>query len=260
MRVTRQFTRLDAAVLLLSLLLLWNLAASGGPGRERARQSVCQVNLGQLGDAMELFLNDHEDRYPSPWAWLVKNEAPEMGYHRFCRWHDAKYPPDGPVWSYTAKVKIALCPTFGGLAREFGRTHVAHVESIPIESQFSYVMNAFLSRAGTFPQGVTTPAQITRSRAEVFVFAEQNMWPRPGDSMGMNDTALCGDGRDWFGTFHDVPREMGNSGTINAVFADGHVQKVRSALAVTSDSMADRKGAEYGVFEKFAWPLTRAPR
>lgn len=259
MRVTSQFTRLDAAVLLLSLLLLWNLGTTGGSGRERARQSVCQANLRQLGDAMVLFLNDHEDRYPSPWTWLVKNEAPEMGYQRFCRWHDARHPPDGPVWSYAAKEKIALCPTFAGPAREFGRTHPAHMESIPIDPQFSYVMNAFLSRTGTFPQGVTTPTQITRSRAEVFVFAEQNIWLRPGDSMGMNDTALCGDGRDWFGTFHDVPLELLNSGTINAVFADGHVQKVRSALAVTSDLQVDRTGAEYGRFEKFAWPFERAP-
>jgi prepilin-type processing-associated H-X9-DG protein len=209
---------------------------------------------------MSRFLDDHDDGYPDPWTWLVKTEAPVAGYQRYCRWHDPRYPPDGPVWSYLAKEKIALCPAFAGLGKQFGQFHPNHVASIPINPQYGYSMNVFLGP----PPGITRArvlksAEITRSKAEVFVFAEENMWTRPGNSNVLNDTALCGDGRDWFGTFHDAPPDDRNGGVVNAVFADGHVQKVRSGLVATNNQM-DRSTAEYGVFEKYAWPFDTPPQ
>lgn len=260
MGITRQYGRYDMLVVLFCILALCGFAAIGGRGRERARVAVCQANLRQLGDAMSLFLNDHEDRYPSACAWLVKDLIPTMGYQRFCRWHDARYPPDGPVWAYVAKGKTALCPTFAGFAKRLGRYHACHMDAIPIDPQFSYVMNAFLGPGGTLPPGVGTSAEITRRRAEVFVFAEENLWMRPGNSMVMDDTALRGDGREWFGTFHGVSRRLRNCGTINAAFADGHAQKVHSALVTTEDLQMNLSDAEYGLFEKCAWPFDRPPR
>jgi prepilin-type processing-associated H-X9-DG protein len=258
---TRQFTKRDVAVAAVTTVLLaCNFAAVGTVGRQRAKDAVCQANLQHLGRAMSLFLGDHDDCYPTPWTWLVKTEAPELGYQRYCRWHDARYPPDGPVWAYLAKEKIALCPTFAGLAKEFGKSHPGHRATIPIDPQYGYSMNAFLgSKSATFPGGVLKSAEITRSKAEVFVFAEENMWQRPGCANVLNDTALCGDGRDWFGTLHDAPPDDLNGGTVNIVFVDGHVQKVRSGLVVTKDLMADRSTAEYGRFEKYAWPFEKAP-
>lgn len=236
------------------------LGAVGESGRQRAKQTVCQTNLRQLGSAMSLFLNDHDDCYPSPWTWLVKTEVPVTGYQRYCRWHDPRYPPDGPVWAYLAKQKIALCPTFAALAKQFGPFHACHVATNPVDPQYGYSMNAFLgSKGATVPGGVVRSAEITRSKAEVFVFAEENMWMRPGNSNVLNDTALCGDGREWFGTFHDAPADDRNGGVINATFVDGHVQKVRSGLVVTKDLDTNRSAAEYGRFEKYAWPFERAP-
>jgi prepilin-type processing-associated H-X9-DG protein len=52
----------------------------------------------------------------------------------------------------------------------------------------------------------------------------------PGCSNVLNDNALCGDGRDWFGTFHGAKRSDWNGGTVNAVFVDCHVEQVRSGL------------------------------
>ncbi len=257
----KQFTRKDIIIAVLTTaFLLGSLAAVGGSGRQRAKEAVCQANLQRLGEAMTRFLADHDDHYPSPWTWLIRTEAPVAGYQRYCRWHDSRYPPDGPVWLYLAKEKIALCPSFAGLAKELGKWHPAHQSSIPVDPQFSYSMNFFLgSQNGVAYDGGLKSADITRSKAEVFVFAEENVWPRPGNSSVFNDTALCGDGRDWFGTFHDAPPDDLNRGVVNAVFADGHVQKVRSGLVATEDLQADRRGAEYGRFEKYAWPFEKAP-
>ena len=258
MTTSRQFAKRDLAVAVAAAaVVLCNLAAVGTTGRETAKAAVCQSNLKKWGGAMTLYLGDNDDQYPSPWLWLVKSEQPVMGYERFCRWHDPRYPPDGPVWNYLAKEKIALCPTFGSLPREFAQRHAMHDSSVPIEPQFSYSMNVFL---GAQYLGIRRSAEITRSKAEVFVFAEENLWPRPGSPTTYNDTALYPDGRDWFGTFHHVPVDDWNAGTINAVFADGHVQKVRSGLTTTKDNEADRRNAEYGRFEKYGWPFEQPPK
>jgi prepilin-type processing-associated H-X9-DG protein len=251
----------DIVVLILcAAFLISALGAVGESGRQRAKEAVCQANLRQLGDAMSLFLGDHDDCYPSPWTWLVKTEAPELGYQRYCRWHDSRYPPDGPVWAYLAKEKIALCPTFAGLAKDSGTRHPLHRASVPVDPQYGYSMNVFLgSKTVGFLGGVVRSSEITRSKAEVFVFAEENMWQRPGCANVLNDTALPGDGREWFGTFHDAPPDDLNGGTVNVVFVDGHVQKVRSGLVVAKDFTADRSTAEYGRFEKYAWPFEKAP-
>ena len=65
---------------------------------------------------------------------------------------------------------------------------------------------------------------------------------------------IGGNGRDWFGTFHGAKRSDWNGGTINAVFVDAHVDKVRSALRTTEDNQADTSEAESGGFEEYGWP------
>jgi prepilin-type processing-associated H-X9-DG protein len=255
---SRQFAKKDLAVAVaVAAAALCNLAAVGTTGRETAKAFVCQSNLKKLGGAMTLYLGDNDDQYPSPWLWLIKSEMPVMGYQRFCRWHDPRYPPDGPLWNYLVKDKIALCPTFGSFPERLAERHPMHDSSIPIEPQFSYSMNVFL---GTRYPSVYRSAEITRSKAKVFVFAEENLWPRPGFFGGLNDTVLYPDGRDWFGTFHHIAAGDWNGGTINAAFADGHLQKVRSGLTTTKDGQADYSNAEYGHFEKYGWPFEQPPK
>jgi prepilin-type processing-associated H-X9-DG protein len=77
------------------------------------------------------------------------------------------------------------------------------------------------------------------------------MWSRSGNSNVLNDNALCPDGRDWFGTFHSASSADLNSGTINAVFVDAHVEEVSSALKADP---RDTTEMEFGMFEKYGWP------
>jgi hypothetical protein len=134
-------------------------------------------------------------------------------------------PADGPFWPYLKAEKVHLCPTFNVLAKSEGARHPSHDPANPIDPYYSYSMNAFLgSTNGTTPGGVLKRSRITRSAAEVFFFAEENMWARPGCSNVLNDNALCGDGRDWFGTFHGAKQGDWNGGVINLVFVDAHVE------------------------------------
>jgi prepilin-type N-terminal cleavage/methylation domain-containing protein/prepilin-type processing-associated H-X9-DG protein len=223
--------------------------------KEQAQEMTCRGNLRQYGLAQVLYLDDFDGRYPNAWTSLVKTEQPVAGYERFCRWHDPRYPADGPFWPYLKAGKVHLCPTFNVVAKSEGPRHQNHDPAIPIDPYYSYSMNGYLgSKSGAAGGGVLKMSEITRSKSEVFFFGEENMWTRPGCSWVLNDNALCPDGRDWFGTFHGAKRNDWNGGTANLVFVDAHVEKVRSGLQ-TDGNQADYSDAEAGRFEKFGWPF-----
>ena len=80
--------------------------------KEQAREMTCRANLRQYGIVQHMYLDDHDERYPYSWTSLVSNERPVGGYERHCRWHDPRYPPDGPLWPYMPEEKVNLCPSF----------------------------------------------------------------------------------------------------------------------------------------------------
>jgi prepilin-type N-terminal cleavage/methylation domain-containing protein/prepilin-type processing-associated H-X9-DG protein len=233
--------------------------------KSQAQEMRCRANLRQYGVVMSMYLDDADGRFPSAWRSLVTNEHPVGGYERYCRWHDPRYPADGPFWKYMPEAKVNLCPTFAVLAKTMGKMHPNHVAANPIVPYYSYSMNSWLGSKSGDPSGSAATdstgrggiyklGEITRSKAEVFFFGEENMWSRPGNTNVLNDNALCPDGRDWFGTFHGAKRGDWNGGTVNAVFVDAHVESLKSGLQTTPDDKPDLSTAEFGRFEKFGWP------
>jgi len=259
----RGFTLIELLVVIAIIAILMAiLMPSLMRVREQAREMICRANLRQYGIVQAIYLDDFDSRYPFAWVSLVRTQTPVAGYERYCRWHDPTYPPDGPLWPYLVEKKINLCPSFKVLSKYLGESHPRHISSITVIPQYSYSMNAFLGSKKGDPHGsaetdsagrggVYKLSEITRSKAEVFFFAEENMWARPGCNNVLNDNALCPDGRDWFATFHSAPSKNLNIGTSNAVFVDAHVDKVRSAL---KESQNDNSKKEFGRFEKFGWP------
>jgi len=142
----------------------------------------------------------------------------------------------------------------------YGQEHPNHNTSIPVVPYYSYSMNAFLGASetdtGTYRAALKS-SSITRRPAEVFFFAEENMWLREGCRYVLNDNALCPDGRDWFGTFHGAKSGNLNSGTTNIVFVDAHVEEVISALK--DEDPLDKSDMEFGAFEKYGWPFKERP-
>jgi prepilin-type N-terminal cleavage/methylation domain-containing protein len=237
--------------------------------KEQAREMACRANLRQYGIAQSIYLDDNDGRYPYAWTSLMGTEYPYSGYPRFCRWHDPRFPPKGPFWPYLKDTKVHICPTFKVLSKYEGQHHPEHDPSIPVVPQYSYSMNAYLGSKSSDAYGsgemdssgrggIYKFSEITRNKAEVFFFAEENMWLRPGCIRVLNDNALCGDGRDWFGTLHSTSAGKLNSGTINAVFVDAHVEEVRSGLKEDPDDNSEKEYApgssNGGYFEKYSWP------
>ena len=220
--------------------------------KEQAQEMKCMNNLRSYGLAMTMYTDDWDGYLPDAWRSLVKTDQPVSGYQTACRWHDPRYPADGPFWPYLGKDKVHLCPTFANLAKTMAEQHPDHDFNIPVVPYYSYSMNAFLGRGADAPK----LASVTRRREEVFFFSEENMWLRPGCEWVLNDNALCGDGRDWFGTFHGAKGGNWDSGHANVVFVDAHVDHITSALKKDQN---DKSEMEFGSYEKNAWPLRTRP-
>ena len=258
----RAFTLIELLVVIAIIaILLAVLMPALQKVKEQAKEIRCRANLRQYGVAQFMYLDDYESHFPLAWTSLVKSESPVPGYQRFCRWHDPRYPPDGPFWPYLKDKGLHLCPTFKVLTKSIGADHPNHDPSIPIIPLYSYSMNAWLGGTSNTPGwngpisrggGAITISEVTRNHAEVFFFAEENMWIRPGNQFVLNDNALCAMGLDWFATFHRTTSSNRDGGTNNVVFVDGHSESVRSAFG--PDGLSDRSQMEYGEFEKYGWP------
>ncbi|MDH7598804.1 MAG: type II secretion system protein [Sedimentisphaerales bacterium] len=247
------FTLIELLVVIAIIAVLMAvLMPALGRAREQAREVVCRQNLRQYGIAVTMYLGDNNQRFPYAPTCLVANAEPVPGYPRYCRWHDPTWPADGPLWRYIPSNSVNLCPTFKGYSKTYGDKHPGHDPKIPVIPFFGYSMNGLLgTNQVDQDKGARSLAQVTRMHSEVFLFAEENMWERSGDKSVLNDNALIPNGRDWFGTFHRTSGGKLNSGTVNAVFVDGHAQSVRSAL---KEDPTDNSEKEFGRFEKYGWP------
>jgi prepilin-type N-terminal cleavage/methylation domain-containing protein len=252
MRTVHAFTMIELLVVIAIIAMLTGILLPAMQlAKDETYEIICRSNLRQYSIAQTAYLNDNYDSFPNSKQVFVSVAKPVAGYEEYCRWHDPTYPPDGSFWFYLKDSKAHLCPKFRNLARIYGQDHPRHNQNIPVIPVYSYSMNAFLgNREFASSNGVLNLSELTRSQSKVFFFSEENMWLRPGCNFVLNDTSLSANGTEWFGTFHNTGHDI-NSGTVNAIFVDGHSQSVRSALKKNPNDNSEK---EFDRFEKYGWP------
>ncbi|MFC1652747.1 type II secretion system protein [Planctomycetota bacterium] len=206
--------------------------------KEQALNTQCRSNLRNYGVSLRMYLDDNRSIFPYSQDWLFSDTS------RGCRWHDKSMNLEdnphlgGTLWPYLSNKDIHVCPTFLRIAKMRGRCGSnQHDRNIPIDPQYGYTMNTYLHGDGwayvpnKFHGRIkkTASENNVKNPAQVFSFGEENTWPIGGVSnAGLNDNNLRStpDGAtDCFGTFHSARGDL-NKGVSNAVFVDGHVEKV----------------------------------
>ena len=219
------FTLIELLVVIaIMAVLIGILVPALNRSREQARFVVCKSNLKSYGVLAFMYIDDNNGKMPNAWtSFYNKHEEYRGEPHRYCRWHNPDYDLEkhpeyaGPFWPYLKGKGIHICPSFYRIAHEYGPTHPQHVESVPIEPNYNYAMNSYLSLKNAIS---------IKRHSEVFFFAEENLWiTEPYNIYAFNDTAMCVYQKwDSFGTFH-LTRDP-EKGVVNAVFLDGQVQTV----------------------------------
>jgi len=236
------FTLIELLVVIsIIALLVAILMPALQKARRQTRTIVCKSNLHQYALGARMYLDDNDGSFPYPFTWLCKDFA-FVG----CGWHDASKNlvdnPDraGELWPYLGAKDVHLCPEFNSVAKKMGCFN-CDGQTIPIEPQYSYSMNAYLGGFGdTAWDHIPTQFQAAikysrkesqvKNPARVVFFSEENSWQVPelmNAPINDNNFRSTPDiGEDHFGTFHNAPSGDLNNSFANAVFVDGHVEEV----------------------------------
>jgi prepilin-type processing-associated H-X9-DG protein len=251
--VRRGFTIWELLIIIAIIALLVGLLMPAlSRSRRYATVTICMSNLRQYGTAGLLYLEDNNNLFPDPNEWLYTKASISKEHPIGCRWHDRVMSPRGEamraseeyrgkMWRYFDEGIGRPCPIFRDIARNRGCENPGHSNNLAIEPQNSYTMNGYLGGNG---EGCVRSFSEVKKPGNVFLFGEENSWsvrpdhPKflatwlkaPLSTKALDDTVLMitptPEARDCFATYHEASSSDLSRGSSNAVFLDGHVERI----------------------------------
>jgi hypothetical protein len=231
-------TRLEVVVTAAGLLLLViNLQAFSGIGRERSKKEVCLANLRMLAAAWQTYSNDNSGKIPVGdvyYSWIFpvsggSSGGPQLAWREWPHQSPHPMPPststnytcaypygaqitqadwehataEGTMWKYVGDYNIYRCPSAG--------------KDQYVTYNMSQSMNTYPGASGTGAVTITNINQIAKP-AERFVFLDVGAAKQGAFYVNYNASGGGGGGP---GSWYDSPPRHHNMGT-TFVFADGH--------------------------------------
>lgn len=211
--------------LLVVIAVIAILAALLLPAMARAKQKTIQINcisnLKQLGHALQLYVDDNEDRLPGPlWngmqASFDANSSEEILYYLH-PYLGIRQAPDEPM-----VVAVAACPGY--------MRNAPGINSLSdMEGRICYLLNPNVDPLpGTWvcPFGYPNPQQQPLRQNGVGQFGS------PAELFAISDVDKCNVTDPTVGWWSDLPYLPVHGSTRNQLFFDWHVAPVKTAIGL----------------------------
>jgi prepilin-type N-terminal cleavage/methylation domain-containing protein len=210
-RTRNAFTLIELLVVISVIAVLMAIIMPAlSKAREGAMATVCKGNMKGYSLALQMYLQDNDDKFLDPWALYFSQSgtyANEGGnpQNRWCNGAmDLSQFPErgGPFFrSYLTNAKAYICPTFKRMALSyFGQTNISETVSFAnkfgtpalYKPWYNYSMNAYLGPKGAAAlDGQFAKAGQVKHPGDLVVFVEESCFLDAGiNDQGINDTYM----------------------------------------------------------------------
>jgi prepilin-type N-terminal cleavage/methylation domain-containing protein len=210
-------TELLVVIAILAILAVMVLPALAR-AKQRTHQTDCLSNLKQLGHALQMYIDDNEDRLPGP-LWNGMQASCDANSSEQFLYYTAPYLGVPPLKEEVVVIPVAACPGYLNAA--------PGINSIQdMEGRICYLLNPDVDPmpgAPIRPFGYPTPPQAPLERREL------SRYGTPAELFAISDVDKGNVTDPSVGWWSDLPYKPVHGITRNHLFFDGHVVAVRTA-------------------------------